>query len=258
MFWNQEGGNHKISLVLCEQVVIIGEWVKMDRWTHHCNSSVKLGSVSLFSKPNKKEILNISLPPTTYCAKVMFSVCLSNCPHPTPVQTCLLCSLYIYWQAGSYHPQMKLREGNVFTCAHHSVHGGGDMMSHPVWSHVPSRGGNGGYGPWGGGMVREEGYGSRGGNSIPYPPVLTSSGSHWSRRYASYWNACLLFMYFKFSHSHWRILSTQFFSMSWDPNFVRLTSPFRKFWISHWFWAVVKRSCTGTWNTCKRGTENNL
>ena len=96
LFWNQEGGNHKISLVLCEQVVIIGEWIKMDRWTHHCNSSVKLGSVSLFSKPNKKEILNISLPPTTYCVKVMFSVCLSNCPHPAPVQTCLLCSLYIY------------------------------------------------------------------------------------------------------------------------------------------------------------------
>ena len=77
------------------------------------------------------------------------------------------------------------------------------------------------------GMVRE-GYGLRGGcgpregygpgegglNSIPYPPVLTSSGSHRSRRYASYWNACLLFICFKFSHSHWRILSTQFFSMS--------------------------------------------
>ena len=81
-----------------------------------------------------------------------------------------------------------------------SVHGGRGRGS--VWCHFLSspmflrEGGYSprGYGPrllglWsrGGGMV-PEGYG------ISYPPVLTSSGGHWSGWYASYWNAFLFDM----------------------------------------------------------------
>ena len=88
-----------------------------------------------------------------------------------------------------YRPQTKLREGNVITRVCYSDHG--DMMSLPIWFHVPSRGGyddtscwfhvpsRRGYGLW----SREWGM------VYPVPLVLTSSGGHRSGRYPSYWNA---------------------------------------------------------------------
>ena len=51
-----------------------------------------------------------------------------------------------------FPPQTKLREGKVLHVCH-SVQGEGGVVSLPVWSHVPSRGGEygpGGYGPTGG------------------------------------------------------------------------------------------------------------
>ena len=52
--------------------------------------------------------------------------------------------------------------------------GGGGMMSHPVWSHVPSEG----YGPGGWGVWSWEGVWSRGGKATPPPGTTKVSDTH--------------------------------------------------------------------------------
>ena len=75
---------------------------------------------------------------------------------------------------------MKLRECTVFTRL--SVHRRG------LWCYFLS---GSMFLQWGGGMVPEVGvWFQRGG--VQYTLYPTSNGSHWSRQYASYWNALLL------------------------------------------------------------------
>ena len=86
------------------------------------------------------------------------------CPHPRVMKNCagqnekhFCTALLMSFQLNDcYRPQTKLQEGNDFTPVCHSVYRGGEydvtfcflrgIISLPVWSHVPSRGG-GGYGP---------------------------------------------------------------------------------------------------------------
>ena len=86
---------------------------------------------------------------------------------------------------------------DVTCCLSHVLFRG--MMSLPVLSHVLSGGmvpRHGRFGVWSQGSL---GYGQRRGGMVPEgvwytlpPPVLTSSGSHQSRQYASSWNSFLL------------------------------------------------------------------
>ena len=94
------------------------------------------------------------------------------------------------------HPFLPTtRGGNVFTSVCHYAHGGGSSVSvwcHllSVWSHSPS-----------GGSVyvglRWRPQRQRHTPPKTYNPILTSSGSHCSSQYASYWNTFLYIVCFQ-------------------------------------------------------------